>query len=147
MDARPTVLVVNNSRALLDSLSEVLEAEGYEAHGVRCADLLAGRHSPREVLARLRPQLVLFDVSFPYELCWSAYRHLAPALAEARVPVQFVTAVRLGAEPYTGPDVLAFMFQPQQLAALLRRVRQVLGPRRPAASAERAAPHGLPAAG
>lgn len=88
MNAR-TVLIVDDSESVCDSIASVLRLKGYTAvsvhdgaEGVRCA---------REQ----RPDVILMDLMMPVLDGWAAMRELKASLETADIPVLALTALRL----------------------------------------------------
>ena len=130
--ALPAVLIVNGSEDALDLLRQILEAEGFRAWGVRAWELDHGKEDPRALLRLVKPDVIIYDVSLPYDLAWAYFTHFR-SLPEAQgVPVVLTTTNRKGAEALTGPGVLELLLKPYDIGQLLERLRGALGQRRPA---------------
>ena len=139
--APPAILVVDDERAIADTVVYALRTEGFVPRW--CAT--AGE--AREALAAALPALVVLDVGLPdangFDLC----RELRARWPD--LPVIFLTARsevidRVVGLEIGGDDYLAKPFSPRELTA---RVKAVLRRRSPAGAAEpQSAPEAVPVA-
>ena len=86
-EGRPQILVVDDDPDILEALSEILEAEGYEVD--------RARHG-QEALARIdqrRPDLILLDLMMPVMDGWEFLRLQQRDPKIARVPVIILSAL------------------------------------------------------
>ena len=122
----PSVLVVNGSEDTLGLLGELLEDEGFRVSGVRAWELAHGRQSPGSLLRQVDPDVIIYDISLPFDLSWSFYTQFR-ALPEAQGrPVVLTTTNRKGAEAFTGPGVVELLLKPYDIGQLVERVRAAL---------------------
>ena len=129
---RPAVLIINGSEDALHLLTQILEAEGFRASGARAWELDHGKVDPQALLRRVKPDVIVYDVSLPYDLAWAYFTHFR-SLPEAQgVPVVLTTTNRKGAEALTGPGVLELLLKPYDIGQLLERLRAGLAQRRAA---------------
>jgi DNA-binding NtrC family response regulator len=85
-DAKPRILIVDDTPANLRLLSDALEPQGYE--------ILAAPngHLALKIAARARPDLILLDVMMPGQNGFEVCRELQSDEATRDVPVIFITA-------------------------------------------------------
>ena len=126
----PSVLVVNGSEDTLELLSEILEDEGFRVLGVRAWELEHGRQSPGSLLRWVDPDVIVYDISLPFDLSWAYYAQFSALPEMQGRPVVLTTTNRKGAESVTGPGVLELLLKPYDIGQLLERLRAALGPRR-----------------
>lgn len=125
----PSVLVVNGSEDTLGLLGEILEEEGFRVWGVRAWELEHGRLNPGNLLRLVDPDVIVYDISLPYDLSWAYYAQFS-ALPDAQGrPVVLTTTNRKGAEAVTGEGVLELLLKPYDIGQLIERVRTALAQR------------------
>lgn len=113
------ILVVDDDEAILTSLRDLLESEGY---GVDVA------HDGREALDKLArmdpPQLILLDLKMPVMDGWQFLSEHSGAAAEPRVPI-----VLLSGLPFipNAPGVSDFLSKPINPSRLLACVLRFCG--------------------
>lgn len=113
------ILVVDDDDAILGSLRELLESEGY---GVETA------HDGREALDKLAqmkpPQLILLDLKMPVMDGWQFLSERSADTASVKVPV-----VLLSGLPFipNAPGVSDFLSKPINPSRLLDCVRRFCG--------------------
>jgi len=111
------VLVVDDDPDILDALSEILEAEGYDVQRAR---------NGREALQRLEqglPDLVLLDLMMPVMDGWEFARSLDPG---ARPPIIVLSADRNVSAKAKEIGALGWLAKPFELSDLLAAVRNVV---------------------
>jgi DNA-binding response OmpR family regulator len=98
MAVRPTVLLVDDELAILQVVSDLLEAEGYDV-----ATATDGGAALRSLRAR-EPDAVVLDVMLPHKSGLDVVREMRADPALARTPVVLMTAVpwSVDAEPTHG---------------------------------------------
>jgi two-component system, chemotaxis family, chemotaxis protein CheY len=109
------VLVVDDDPDILDALSEILEAEGYEVQRAR---------NGREALQRLEqghPNLILLDLMMPVMDGWEFARSLDP---RARPPIVVLSADRNVSIKAREIGALGWLAKPFELSELLSVVRR-----------------------
>ncbi len=109
------VLVVDDDPDILDALSEILEAEGYEVQRAR---------NGREALQRLEqghPNLILLDLMMPVMDGWEFARSLDP---RARPPIVVLSADRNVSIKASEIGALGWLAKPFELSELLSVVRR-----------------------
>ena len=111
------VLVVDDDPDILEALSEILEAEGYDVQRAR---------NGREALQRLEqglPDLVLLDLMMPVMDGWEFARSLDPG---ARPPIIVLSADRNVSVKAKEIGALGWLAKPFELTELLAAVRSVM---------------------
>ena len=115
----PRILVVDDDDAILGSLRELLESEGY---GVETA------HDGREALDKLAqmkpPQLILLDLKMPVMDGWQFLSERSADAGSVKVPV-----ILLSGLPFipNAPGVSDFLSKPINPSRLLDCVRRFCG--------------------
>jgi DNA-binding response OmpR family regulator len=123
---QPSILVVNGSEDTLGLLGEILEEEGFRVWGVRAWELEHGRMNPGSLLRLVDPDVIVYDISLPYDLSWAYYAQFS-ALPDAQGrPVVLTTTNLKGAEAVTGKGVLELLLKPYDIGQLVERVRAAL---------------------
>jgi DNA-binding response OmpR family regulator len=125
--ARARVLVVNGSEDVIDAMRVFLEDSGFETFGVRETDILRERTDVAAVLREFRPEVVVYDVSLPYELTWSLYERLRQ-LPEAQGCCWVLTTTNArAAEPVTkSAALIELLLKPFDLKQLLNAVHDAV---------------------
>ncbi len=114
-----TVLVVDDEPVLRTIVREILHEEGYAV--IEAAD---GRVM-LEIMARVRPDLVLMDVMMPGIDGREAYRQLRSNPDHRDVPVVMMSA---GVRPIRlDPSIAGFMAKPFDLTQLVELVARLIG--------------------
>ena len=115
------VLVVDDDPDILEALSEILEAEGFEVRRAR---------NGREALERLEPEpphLVLLDLMMPVMDGWEFAQQLKKRAYAARVPLIVLSADRNVGSKASDIGAVGHLAKPFELAELLDMVRRTLG--------------------
>lgn len=110
------VLIVDDNRAIRETLADALEAEGYSV------SLASGGPEALAAVARAMPSIVLLDLMLPGADGASVAQSLGAAGCTA--PVVVVTADRTGAERARQIGAL-FLGKPFDLGALLDLIERV----------------------
>ncbi len=124
------ILVVDDDPDILEALSEILEAEGFEIRRAR---------NGKEALERLEPdspQLILLDLMMPVMDGWEfAQRMRQKPAAIASIPLIVLSADRNVGSKATDIGAVGYLAKPFELNDLLEMVRRALkeGPRTPPA--------------
>jgi CheY-like chemotaxis protein len=114
-----TILVVDDEPVLRTIVREILHEEGYAV--IEAAD---GRVM-LEIMARVRPDLVLMDVMMPGIDGREAYRQLRANPEHRDVPVVMMSA---GVRPIRlDPSIAGFMAKPFDLNQLVQLVARLIG--------------------
>jgi two-component system, chemotaxis family, chemotaxis protein CheY len=125
-----TVLVVDDDPDILEALSEILEAEGFEIRRAR---------NGKEALERLEPdapQLILLDLMMPVMDGWEFAQRMRQRPPEiARIPIIVLSADRNVGSKAADLGAVGHLAKPFELNDLLELVRRSLEPA--AATAQR----------
>lgn len=125
-----TVLVVDDDPDILEALSEILEAEGFEIRRAR---------NGKEALERLEPdapQLILLDLMMPVMDGWEFAQRMRQRPPEiARIPIIVLSADRNVGSKAADLGAVGHLAKPFELNDLLDLVRRSLEPT--AATAQR----------
>jgi CheY-like chemotaxis protein len=115
-EGRPQILVVDDDPDILEALSEILEAEGYEVD--------RARHG-QEALARIeqrRPDLILLDLMMPVMDGWEFSQALRQRSDWDDIPVVVLSADRQAGAKARVVGARGFLAKPFELNELLRVV-------------------------
>jgi DNA-binding NtrC family response regulator len=126
MANRPTVLVLNGSEDLIEALEEILSESGYQTRGVRVQDILRGPLDFSTLVHETSPTVIVYDISVPFDLSWSAFQKLAASPVAAGIPFVLTTTNREGASEYTGPDVIELLLKPYDIEEFTQAVSQAV---------------------
>jgi DNA-binding response OmpR family regulator len=124
----PVVAVFNASEDTVDFLGVFFEQHGFRAVGRTWPAMEP--LDPDKVLGFLsehQPQVIVFDVSFPYESNWQRFREFQRLGDECRVPVVLTTTNQRALTEWSGATgVLEILGKPYDLEQLLAAVRRAL---------------------
>ena len=125
-----TVAVLNSSPELIALMAQVLGDEGFETVTARVPDIQHGREDFLALMTEHAPDVVIYDVSPPYEenfnfLCLLMDTEVASASRFLVTSTDRTTVVDL-AGPDFKPPIIG---KPFDLEDVIASVRQVLSPR------------------
>jgi two-component system chemotaxis response regulator CheY len=115
------VLVVDDDPDILEALSEILEAEGFEIRRAR---------NGKEALERLEPdppQLILLDLMMPVMDGWEFAQRMRQRPSVAGIPLIVLSADRNVGSKATDIGAVGHLAKPFELNDLLDMVRRSLG--------------------
>ncbi|WP_199243141.1 response regulator [Vitiosangium sp. GDMCC 1.1324] len=115
------MLVVDDDPDILEALSEILEAEGFEIRRAR---------NGKEALDRLEPdppQLILLDLMMPVMDGWEFAQRMRQKPAVANIPLIVLSADRNVGSKATDIGAVGHLAKPFELNDLLDMVRRSLG--------------------
>jgi two-component system, chemotaxis family, chemotaxis protein CheY len=115
------VLVVDDDPDILEALSEILEAEGFEIRRAR---------NGKEALERLEPeppQLILLDLMMPVMDGWEFAQRMRQKPSVANIPLIVLSADRNVGSKATDIGAVGHLAKPFELNDLLDMVRRSLG--------------------
>ncbi|NNB86129.1 response regulator [Corallococcus exiguus] len=118
----PVVLVVDDDPDILEALSEILEAEGFEIRRAR---------NGKEALERLEPDpphLILLDLMMPVMDGWEFAQRMRQKPAFAGIPIIVLSADRNVGSKAKDIGAMGHLAKPFELNDLLSMVRQSLSP-------------------
>nr|WP_217917437.1 MULTISPECIES: response regulator [unclassified Myxococcus] len=119
----PVVLVVDDDPDILEALSEILEAEGFEIRRAR---------NGKEALDRLEPEppnLILLDLMMPVMDGWEFAQRMRQKPPEvARIPLIVLSADRNVGSKASDIGAVGHLAKPFELNDLLDMVRRSLNP-------------------
>jgi two-component system, chemotaxis family, chemotaxis protein CheY len=115
------VLVVDDDPDILEALSEILEAEGFEIRRAR---------NGKEALEKLEPeppQLILLDLMMPVMDGWEFAQRMRQRPGVATIPIIVLSADRNVGSKATDIGAVGHLAKPFELNDLLEMVRRSLG--------------------
>ncbi|QRN93956.1 response regulator [Archangium violaceum] len=115
------MLVVDDDPDILEALSEILEAEGFEIRRAR---------NGKEALERLEPeppQLILLDLMMPVMDGWEFAQRMRQKPSVANIPLIVLSADRNVGSKATDIGAVGHLAKPFELNDLLDMVRRSLG--------------------
>ncbi len=113
----PVVLVVDDDPDILEALSEILEAEGFDIRRAR---------NGKEALERLEPeppQLILLDLMMPVMDGWEFSQRMREIPHAAKIPVIVLSADRNVGSKARDIGAVGHLAKPFELNDLLEMVR------------------------
>jgi CheY-like chemotaxis protein len=122
MESRPRILVVDDEPLIVRYLTQVLQLEGYSAHGVTDSAQVV------DLVRALSPELVILDLNMPppdgFEVM-KALRVTHPGLMILGIS-GYASGALLGAAPFLGAT--ATIAKPVSNEELLNQVKAMIGP-------------------
>jgi DNA-binding NtrC family response regulator len=124
----PVIAVFNASEDTVDVLTMFFEREGFRAVGRTwpareqlTPDVALG------FMSQHQPQVLIFDVSFPYDWNWQRFREFQELGDQCRIPTVLTTTNIRALTECIGPtDALEIVGKPYDLDQLLTAVRRAL---------------------
>jgi CheY-like chemotaxis protein len=116
---RKRVLLIEDDELLRETLTTILEVEGYAV--LAAAD---GAEALRRLQAGDRPDLILLDLMMPGMDGWQFRREQARHAELASVPVVVFSAVETADQKGTTPGVVGHLEKPVETRKLLETVRR-----------------------
>ncbi|ATB26819.1 response regulator [Melittangium boletus] len=116
----PVVLVVDDDPDILEALSEILEAEGFEIRRAR---------NGKEALERLEPdppRLILLDLMMPVMDGWEFAQRMRQKSSVAHIPIIVLSADRNVGSKASDIGAVGHLAKPFELTDLLKMVHQSL---------------------
>jgi CheY-like chemotaxis protein len=122
----PLILIVEDDALMQKMALKVLRARGY------ACELAHNGREAVEMAARIRPALVLMDLSLPEMNGWDATRALKGDPALAAIPVIAITAHAMVGDRETAlaAGCSECLTKPYEIVDLVRLVERYLGPAR-----------------
>ena len=122
MNGSSVVLVVDDDPDILEALSEILEAEGFEIRRAR---------NGKEALEKLEPQppqLILLDLMMPVMDGWEFAQRMRQRPSVAKIPLIVLSADRNVGSKAQDIGAVGHLAKPFELNDLLDMVRRSLSP-------------------
>jgi CheY-like chemotaxis protein len=126
--ATPTVAVFNASQDTIDMLTVFFEQCGYHAVGEPWpAREPLGVEAVRAFVANHRPDVIVFDISFPYDHNWQRCREFHDIHDPRHIPVVLTTTNERALTEMVGPTpTIEIIGKPYDLDRLAEAVARVL---------------------
>lgn len=128
----PLIAVFNASEDTVDCVTMFFEAKGYRAIGETWAarDPLTPE-AAEAFIARYHPDVVVFDVSLPYEANWNNFIEFRRHVNDRNVAVVLTTTNKRALTELIGStnaiEILGKPYDLEQLAAAVRRALPTVG--------------------
>ncbi len=126
------ILVVDDDPDILEALSEILEAEGFEIRRAR---------NGKEALERLEPdppQLILLDLMMPVMDGWEFAQRLRQRGTLSNIPIIVLSADRNVGSKAQDIGAVGYLAKPFELNELLEMVHRALNGPKPSPGTPRA---------
>ena len=122
------VAIINSSSAVIELLRTLLESAGYETVTAHIDDIKNGGLDLLDFLKTHDPQVVIYDISIPYEENWTFLKLVRDTEAASGRRFVITTTNKQRLEQLVGPtDTLEIVGKPfdldQVLAAVQRKPR------------------------
>jgi len=123
------VAIINSSSAVIDLLRTLLESAGYETVTAHIDDIKSGGLDLLDFLKTHDPEVVIYDISIPYEENWTFLKLVRDTDAASSRRFVITTTNKQRLEQLVGPtETLEIVGKPfdldQVLAAVQRRPRR-----------------------
>jgi DNA-binding NarL/FixJ family response regulator len=124
----PVIAVFNASEDTVDVLTTFFDQEGFRAVGRTWpARESLDRNVALGFMSQHQPQVLIFDVSFPYDWNWQRFREFQELGDQCRIPTVLTTTNKRALTECIGPtDALEIIGKPYDLDQLLTAVRRAL---------------------
>ena len=122
--ASPLVACVNSSQDIVELLASVLQEEGYRAV-THVSPTREGPQPEIDFLRNVRPQVVIYNVSLPYEASWKEFLQVRATVPDC--PFVVTTTNKRALDELVGPtNTIEIIGKPYDLDHILAVVRQAL---------------------
>jgi len=99
---RITILLLNSQPDFITLLSDWFGGLGASVHHVRSLDLCHHLEDSKQLLGTIRPDVVLFDLSIPYEQNWQCFKYLSEIALFGPTPLILTTTNRRAVDQIIG---------------------------------------------
>lgn len=111
-----TILLLNSQADTITLLTDWFGALGASVHHLRGLDLCHHIGESRQLLNTIRPDVVLFDLSIPYEQNWLCFKYLSEIALFGATPMMLTTTNRRAVDEIVGPtDAFELVGTPHDL--------------------------------
>jgi DNA-binding response OmpR family regulator len=122
----PTVAVINTSTDTIDMLRMFFEQAGLVVVSTSTILLRDGEVDLRAFLSSHQPDVLLYDISLPYEVNWRLFCHMRETMS-VKVPTIITTTNVKHVQPLAGEVYIhEIVGQPYDLDKLLEIVKQTI---------------------
>jgi DNA-binding response OmpR family regulator len=135
--ANPKVLILDDSSDILELLSMHLGSCGFDVSTGRVSAIRTGEIDGPRLIGAISPDVIVFDVAWPYEANWQLAADLHDSAA-VRIPFVLTTTNARAARRLIGRDLIELVEKPYDLDTLCDVIFRSFGPR--SNSADEAAP-------
>ncbi len=119
----PVVAVFNSSEDVVQLLRTALEEDGYTTATAHVSEIKQGQQDVVDFFERYDPQVVIYDVSLPYEENWTFFRLIRDAQAAQGREFIITTPNKRALEELVGEsEALELIGKPYDLETILARV-------------------------
>jgi len=121
------VAVINSSEDTVEMLRTLLEREGWETVQGHVDDIKRGRIDFLQYLETHDPQVMIWDVSPPYDHNWAFLRLVRSSRAMQNRAVIVTTTNKPALERFVGPtDAVEIFIKPYDVEMLIDRITRTL---------------------
>ncbi len=130
-NTRPLVAIINTSEEVVEFLREAMEQEGYAHVAEAVLTFKRGERDVETFLQRHDPDVVIWDIGFPYEKNWAFFAGLRRAGVFDGRGLVLTTTNKLALGSFAEPEaVTEIIDKPFALKTLLDAVAAALPPER-----------------
>ena len=129
--ASPTIAILNSSEDLLDLLAEVFRDEGFRVVTHHLIPFRRGKEDIALFFAEHQPDVVVWELSIPYDENWAFFRRINQTPAVLNFPIILTSTNVKQLRQIADPTIEAFevVGKPFDLSQLINLVRQALASR------------------
>ena len=104
MEHQRVVAIINTSPDTVDMLRIAFEFEGFVAVSAMTFDIRDGKVDLAAFLALHRPDVVIYDISLPYQGNWHLFQHLRETTPLGQLPTIVTTTNAAHVRPLAGGE-------------------------------------------
>lgn len=124
----PVVAILNSNDDTVEMLAMMLESEGMVAVSAHVSNMKRGQFDFSGFLAEHNPQVVIYDVSPPYDRSWLFLQHLRtlPTMKGRRFVLTSTNPLRVQQIANPTEPILEIIGKPYDLQMIIDSVRKAL---------------------
>jgi CheY-like chemotaxis protein len=127
----PRIAIVNSNQAILETVTLLLEEEGYHAIPVLAQTFSTEEEGFSQFMAEHTPQVVLWDIGPPYDVNWQRFQQIKSLPQMQECPYILTTTDIKRLEEITGAagEALEIVGKPFDLEKMLNAIEKALAAR------------------